>query len=408
MKKHLKATRKISKDKFEAPEATENTAEDVSAPSDAEEIKQERFDYPDEPEKEPETQSIRKRSGKRANKKKMRKPVKALIIIVSILLAILLVTGIVFFAMYNIGKGQLMRAPENDGVPEYDEYIHYNGKKYEYNKDVIAVAFLGIDRTTFDLNPEEDFIGASDADIIFTIDTSTGRMSALSVPRDTVCDIDVYSSSGEFVKTTRDQLCLAYAYGNGGDLGSRNTLTSISRVLMNVPIFNYFALDLSGIGPVNDAIGGVTLVPTYNIPESGIYSGSKVTLLGDMAMAYVRMRDTDTAEGAVGRAERQLQYIRAFFSQVMPAISSDLGTIPRLYNTAAEYSQTNISVSSATYLGTKLLTNGISSIETTVLKGTSEAVPAEDGSGRTYAEFTPDRDFLTETVLALFYKEVKE
>lgn len=77
-------------------------------------------------------------------------------------------------------------------------------------------------------------------------------------------DIDLYTVGGEFVRTENMQLCLAYAYGDGGTSSCENVTTAISRILANVPVEKYFALDLSGIAPLNDAVGGVTVTSLYD------------------------------------------------------------------------------------------------------------------------------------------------
>ena len=104
----------------------------------------------------------------------------------------------------------------------------------------------------------------------------------------------------------------------------------MSRILYGVPIDKYFALNLEGIKPINDAVGGVTLTALYDIPNAGITKGKEVTLKGDMAEAYVRSRDMDRATAAYERGERQMQYVKAFANQVLGAVKSDFNVVTDL------------------------------------------------------------------------------
>jgi hypothetical protein len=96
-------------------------------------------------------------------------------------------------------------------------------------------------------------------------------------------DIDIFSKNGKFIGTENRQLCLAYAYGDGGESSCTNVTTAMSRILKNVPVEKYFALDLAGIAQLNDAIGGVTVESLYDFPNQGVYKGQVVTITGDFA-----------------------------------------------------------------------------------------------------------------------------
>lgn len=52
------------------------------------------------------------------------------------------------------------------------------------------------------------------------------------------------------------ELCIAYAYGDGFGTSCKNVTKSISRILYNVPIDKYFALDLNGSSPLTTLLAG--------------------------------------------------------------------------------------------------------------------------------------------------------
>ena len=348
-------------------------------------------------------------SSERKKKKKEKLPVAArvaIIILLCLLGAVVLAVG-AFIGMNAWGHRDMMKKANLNGEPlAYQETIEYKGHTYKYNDDILTMAFLGIDQRTMKNVEQTDFVGASDADIVIAIDTKTGETKVVAVPRDTMVDVDIWSTSGIFLRTQKTQLCLAYAYGDGGRKSCENAVTSISRVLYDIPIQKYYALDLDGIAKLNDAIGGVTVTSLYSLEQYGIEYGDTVTLVGDMAEAYVRTRDMDDINAALNRSDRQIQYVKAFAEQALPAVVKDFSTITRLYNTADKYSQKNISLNNATYLGSLLLSKGVTEFTTYSIKGTMKAADDPLMPDVVHAEFYPDEDSLMEVVLDVFYTQV--
>ncbi len=337
----------------------------------------------------------------RHHKKKMSIPAKIGISALAIILALILAFVGTFAYLESSGKNELKDVSDQT---DYQETIEYNGNKYVYNNDVIAIAFMGVDKR--DLGLENNNVGTggqSDADILLTINTKTGKAKAIAIPRDTMVDVDLYSESGIFLRSEKMQLCLSYAYGDGKAKSAENTANSISRILYDVPITKYFALDLNGIAPINDSIGGVTVDSLYDFKDLGIKKGDKIKLTGDMTEKYVRQRDMDTVNASLNRTARQVQYIKAFASQVVPAVTQDFSVVSRLYDTASKYSTTNLSLSNVTYLASLMLSKGITNFDTVTLEGDMKESTKKDYADYVYAEFYPDKDKLMQLVLDTFY-----
>lgn len=334
-------------------------------------------------------------------KKKLSIPAKIGISALSIILAVVIAFAGTFTYLETRGKSELK---DTGGQTEYQETIEYKGNKYVYNSDVVAIAFLGVDKR--DLGLENGAVGTggqADADILLTVNTKTGKAKAIAIPRDTMVDVDLYSESGIFLRSEKMQLCLSFAYGDGKNKSAQNVTTSISRILYDVPITKYFALDLNGIAPINDSIGGVTVDSLYDFKDLGIKQGDKIKLKGDMTEKYVRQRDMDTINASLNRTARQVQYIKAFASQVIPAVTQDFSVVNRLYATASKYSTTNLSLSNVTYLASLMLSKGITNFDTTTIEGTMKESTKKDYADYVYAEFYPDEDKLMELVLDTFY-----
>ncbi|MGN1328428.1 MAG: LCP family protein [Eubacterium sp.] len=338
-----------------------------------------------------------------SSKKKKKLSTASKIAIAALIIFLILIFAVVFAVVFleNHGKNDIQNVTQQT---EYQEVIEYNGDEYVYNENVISVAFIGVDKRDLGLdNGAIGTAGQADADIVFTINTETGRVKAIAVPRDTMVDVDLYSESGIFLRSENMQLCLSFAYGNGTNTSAENVTTSLSRILYNVPINKYFALDLNGIAPINDAIGGVTVTSLYDFDNLGIKKGDTIHLEGDLTEAYVRTRNLDTVEASLNRTARQVQYAKAFAAQLLPAVTKDFSIISRLYSTATEYSTTDISLSNATYLASLLLSKGITDFETVTLEGEMRPSEKTEYADFVYAEFYPDKDKLMEVVLDTFY-----
>ena len=343
-------------------------------------------------------------SSKKKEKKKLPLPAR---IAIGFLVVIFLFTVVglgTFLAFLLTGGNDLKEIPESS---EYQETIEYKGHTYKYNKDVFAIAFMGIDQREMETKDMTDFVGASDADIVVAIDSKTGTAKAIAIPRDTMVDVDIYTNSGVFLRNQKAQLCLAYAYGDGGTKSCTSTVDAMSKVLLGVPISKYFALNLNGIKPLNDAIGGVTVESLFDFPDDGIKKGDVVTLHGDMAEKYVRQRSMDDIEASLNRSDRQIQYARAYAKQLVPTAMKDFSIVTQLYNTAKGYSQTNISLSNATYIASLLLSRGTSEFQAQTIKGEMKAADDPVMENVVHAEFYPNHDSVMEAVLDAFYVQVK-
>jgi len=344
-------------------------------------------------------------SSSKKKKNKCPLPLRIAIAVLVILLVFVFTAGGTVLYLHNSGKKDLV---VETASPEYEETIEYKGSTYVYDKNKVAFAFIGVDRQEIGEASSDAYgnSGQADTDMVVVVDTNTGAVSLITIPRDTVVDIDLYSASGIFLRTEPKQLCLAYAYGDGGESSCTNVTSAISRILKNVPVEKYFALDLEGIAPLNDAVGGVTVESLHDFPEQGIKKGDTVTIRGDFAETYVRSRDLDYIEASLNRTQRQSQYVKGYVGQLRTAVTNDFSVVSKLYNTAAQYSQTNIKLNDVTYLASLILSKGISDFTHYSIDGemkASEQTVREDG---VYAEFYVDEDSVMEAVINCFYTKV--
>lgn len=348
-------------------------------------------------------------------RKKKSKTVKIISIILAVIAAILVIAVSTLFIFNQVGKNAMHNyddmviepspdvtevKTENDG-----KTITYSGKTYTFNEDVTSIVFMGID------DKDElgtDVIGTggqADAVYIAVIDTKGEKVSILGVSRDSMTDVNIYNTNGEFVNTQRMQLCLSYAYGDGRHTSCKNTITSLERMFYGMQFDTYFSMNNSALIDLNDAVGGVTV--TTSAPfESDYYgrtisAGETITLHGYDAEKFVRMRDLDNLASNNDRMNRQKEYMKAFLSQAVPAAKSDVGLVLDLYNTITSNSTTNLGASKITYLSNEALDliNSAKDIEFV-------SVPGKVIKGDEYAQFIVDQNGLMEIMLDLFYIEI--
>lgn len=352
----------------------------------------------------PEVKQTRKRSAPPPKKKKKSAGKIILGIIIFILLLALVAVG-TLFVMINSGKNNLLdyedttvEAVEEAEVEEDGKTVRYNGKIYRLNENITSVACLGIDEEEINQHDTIGTAGQADTIIIVAFDTSTGATKLLSIPRDTIAEVDIYDTKGSFVRVEETQVCLAYAYGDGGKTSCENVVASLQKLMFGIPIKSYAALDLDGIGALNDAVGGVTVTP--NETFGSFKEGQSVKLRGDRAMEFVRYRDHKRVDANLYRMERQTQYIKAFARTGVEKIGTDISAITKIYNTAMNYAYTNVSLSDVSYLAVEFVTKAGGNFDTFSTPG--KMVEGDDK----HSEYYIDETAFYETILSIYYNEI--
>lgn len=365
---------------------------------------------------------FRDKKGRRRKSKKDRPWWKKLLIILAwilgVILALILCLAIILTTSCHCGLKTLtdykymdMKAPIIDNatvqVSDQGKNVTYKDVKYVFNPDVTSILCMGVDRKSLD-NPEGvkgANGGQADAIYMIAIDTETGKTTVIAIPRDIMTDVGVYSPQGEYLRTEKHQICLAYAYGDGRKTSCTNTVTAVSRLFYQLPINTYFAFDITAIADLNDAVGGVTVTMTdnsfYDTNLVQHFKGETLTLYGDNARKYVQHREVSQLESTTDRMGRQINYLEAFTSKSISMTKKDLSTPISLYNIVKNRSETNLTPSTITAFASCIVTNGVSSVE-------FERVPGTLTSDGTYAQYIVDEAALYEMILDIYYEPVEQ
>lgn len=353
-----------------------------------------------DPAAHPETLIRKKKKRKHAKKHKGLK--RASIVLAVILVIAAIATGTVF-ALTKMGEQSVKDANtatdvQSEGVA-YDEgkTVEYNGKLYGLNENMASIAIIGYDRRSEQVVPGKN-VGQADAVMVLAANLDTGKVTAIGIPRDSMVEVGEFMGS-DFTGMDTMQLCLAFAYGDGGETSSQYTTAAVSRVLYNMPVNNYVSLDMDSVGELANAVGGVPVTPLQTIPGTNIVKGQDTVLFGNNALKYIQWRDTSVLNSSLDRQARQSQFVQAFCKEAFAQAKGNVGTLVNLFDVARNNGITNLGVDDFTYLASTVLNTGISGVDVTTLQGQMQ-------QGKKFAEFYLDKTNVYETVLNVYYHEI--
>lgn len=351
-----------------------------------------------------------KNDKKRKKKKKTPKQIiKRVIIVLAVIIILPCVTvlGLWLAGKSSLFGGKMNMSKDLDGVKVQNkgDLVIYKGHKYQYNKNITSILFMGVDREELDSTEgTAKMRAAGQADTLFlaAVNTSTGKVSLVNIPRDVMTYVRTYDDNGKYYGKKIRQICLAYAYGDGKKKSCQNVSYAVSKLLYGVPVNSYISIDLSAISILNDAVGGVNVQVLGDLTsvDPALKEGANVTLLGDQAETYVRSREFEPLDANLKRMQRQQQYVTAYAQKALQEMRSDLTLPLDLLKLVSKNSVTNLSAPKITYLATKVSGSSFSS-------DNIYSIDCEIKEGETgYAEYYPDETKLFEMVLKVFYTQI--
>ena len=280
--------------------------------------------------------------------------------------------------------------------------VTWQGKTYKYNQNLSNYLLLGVDKRT----PAETRVGKADAgqaDALFllSLNRKTKEMTLISIPRDTMTDVESFDLEGKSLGKSKDHISLSYGYGDGGAESCKLTQEAVSNLFYGLPIQGYLAMNLDGIPQLAKNVGGLTVtVPNnsleYKYPEFA--EGAEVTLTEENTEIFVRSRDVDESQSAIYRMERQKAFLDAFSKKAKECYEQNAKFAANLFVAIKPYTVTNISE------------DRLMKLFKTADEGdgyTEWAVPGEGTQGLSYDEYHVDDDALYTKVMETFYQEVK-
>ena len=299
-------------------------------------------------------------------------------------------------------KREAVQAPSG----EEDSGIRsYQGKQYKLNSLNRVILCVGVDTSG---EVEEHKVagsgGQADAIALLIQNKATDEVKILSIPRDTMTEIRLFDLVGNELGTDVQHLNLAYAYGKDGAESAELLTEAVENLLGGVPIDGYLSVTMSAMAVLNDMAGGVTVTidePGMEKRDPSLVYGETITLQGEQAETYVRYRDTDVSQSALGRMDRHREYAGKWMAQAAEKQRQDSQFLGNVFNSIQSYMVTNLNKD-------EYLDAGLAVMQTEgILNGDHFfTVPGEGMEGVVYDEFYPDKEALEEMIIELFYKEL--
>ena len=324
-------------------------------------------------------------------------------VIAIVVLAVVVATGGFFFWQHQEQQQQAEKAA-TETVAEDDKAttVKWQGKTWQYNKNISNYLILGIDtREQADTRVGRADAGQADALFVLSVNRKSGDTTIISIPRDTMTAVESYDLEGNSLGTSTDHISLSYGYGDGGQTSCKLTKEAVENLLYGVPIQGFYAMNLDGIPELVKSIGGITVtVPDDSLADQypEFTSGAEVTLDENNAEAFVRSRDVEESQSAMVRLERQKVFIHAFVEKVRTCYDKDASSLKNLYEALEPYVVTNISLD-------KLMDIAGMADQS---EGYEEwTIPGEGTEGESYDEYHVDDDALYEQIIHTFYQEKK-
>lgn len=339
------------------------------------------------------------KSGKR-RKKKVK---KYLLLLISVLVFILI--GAIGLGILN--KKHMEEQAKSDVVAEAGEnsstgVITYEGKKYKYNDHLSNFLFMGVDtREKVETTKGEANAGQADAIFLLSWDRVEHKMCMVSIPRDTITEIEVFDQEGNSLGMTKDHINLAYAYGDGKNISCDLMKQAVSGLLYELPIQGYCALNMEGIPILIEAVGGVNVtIPNNSLAEQNPawIKGAEIELTAENAEDFVRYRDIEETQSAIERQERQIAFLSAYGEKATQVYSETPSLVTELYEALDSYMVTNI----GTDQFVKVLQDFASDEAREIW-----SIPGEGVKGSEFDEYHVDDEALYKNMIQYFYKEAE-
>lgn len=318
------------------------------------------------------------------------------------LIVALFLSGIFLIHTWEKSGAQVQSAGEVLTSSPTEEQTYYNDKWFTSKKGLETVLLIGVDKSA--VNEEITGHGEfeqSDFIMLLVMDKTQEHCTALHINRDTIADVSVYTTdTHRLLGTEYEQLAFAHAY-RGGKEGCQDTADAVSRLLYGTKIDHYISLYFDGIPVLNDMVGGVTVKVPADLAaiDESFTEGETITLHGEQALAYVRRRDTGNDNSNALRMGRHRLFLEALQSKLAERAAADDDFAMSALLELNDYMVSDCTIEQLASISNQLSAYGAIDYRT------PEGENKLEGQ---YIAFYPEETALRETVMELFYDQVKE
>lgn len=290
---------------------------------------------------------------------------KALLIVLAVIVCVFGVVGGAA-ALYFNSINQALSFDDKETIESLKSVLEPVVVDDERGEQPYYVLVLGSDAR------EGDTASRSDVIILTRVDPSDGLITMVSIPRDTMVEIEGHG---------RQKINAAYAYG--GAAGAVEAVSSFA----GVPISHYAEIHFEELETLVDMLGGVWVdVPVTNDETGSSNSGVRIEageqlLNGEQALAFARER-YGYIRGDFQRADNQRILAEAIVKKVLDSSPIDLpGTVQQLAScVSTDYGLTDIIDLAQQFQSTSVtFYSALAPSSTTTLDGVSYVVVDPSG-----------------------------
>ena len=283
------------------------------------------------------------------------------------------------------------------GIPT----LELDGVTYRLNRRLTTILLMGVDKTA-EQQQEANYRNGGQADFLalVVVNDSQKTIHVIQINRDTMVELTVTNALGEAIGTRTGQLCLSYAFGDGGESSCKMTADAVSKLLNDTPINYYVTMNLDGIVALNDALGGVevTIEDDFSALDPTLVMGETITLHGKQAEHFARGRLLVGDQSNLSRLRRQRAYIRAATAVLREKLEENPNYIRTLYSQLEPYLNLSLSRGAFYNLADKAGRYELQSI--TEITGETRVGEFD------FVEFYPDEDSLKRVLIDALYDRV--
>ena len=276
-------------------------------------------------------------------------------------------------------------------------WIEKDGQWYAPKSGLETMLVIGVDKT----EPLEDsgsYNNDSQADFLLLtiLDKTEETATILHLNRDIMTQIPVLGVTGQHAGFITGQLALAHTYGSGLQDSCENTVDAVSMLLGGVDIDHYVGMTMGAVPLINDMVGGVpvTVLDDFSGIDDTLVQGEEITLQGEQAIHYVRIRAGLEDSSNLNRMKRQQQYLQSLANQVQ-SLGEDFAPSSQQMEELSRYLISDCTVQELDSMAEKVSSYTLEEMQT---------VAEQAKKGTEYMEFYSDEAALEEQVLDLFYE----
>ena len=345
------------------------------------------------------------------NKARRRRKQLKILLIVLLVVCILAICAVVAVIILN-SKGKSKQyssdevalfASDEDGAAET---ISYDGKEYRLNENLETVLIMGIDDREGQRFSDGVYYSCADFEFLIILDHENNTYTSIQFDRDSMLRMSALDEKGNETGKVFQQLCLAHAYGTGGDDSCLNVANTISDMLGGIEIDHYLSIDYQSLPTLNDSVGGVTvdIEDDMTSVNERFVQGTTITLQGEEAEQFVRSRMTIGDGTNVARMRRHRQFISGWVTAAKECISQESGFALKLFTALNGHMVSDMTASQLNDFTDYFMDYSDEGIVT--FEGEHLETLEEDGIEHT--EFYPDESDIQKKVVTLFYVPVSE